>query len=248
MEKKNYTSAFIKPIIQAWLSSLDCTRDSSDYNRLFIEEPQNEFDERGFQLVRFGIMQFYDKSVKKREQGSFYGDILELSIYEEYVDFENKDKEPSLTGYLIKIHAQPIYYLHFEMIDFEFVLEQLASFFKFLYKTEEEDIEMKVFPSNIQSILICCTVGLTSGYFANLLQDKMDQDKKDNTIKVRGASVNRLPDIINEYDIVLLSPQVYYLEEELKEKYGDKIQKIDRVDFATFDFNSLLEKLYHSLK
>lgn len=243
---ENLTSAFIKPIIQAWLQSLDCTKDSSNPNRMFIEEfDYDHRDENGFCKSRFGIIQFYDRELKKKQEGRFYGDIMELSIYE--VQSNPDKKGTSLTGFLHKINAQPIYYLHFEMHDFEFVLGQLSSFFRFLYETDEEEVTIKEFPKKIENILICCTAGLTSGYYASLLQEKMDNDVPENTIQVRGANVSFLPSMIQEYDVVLLTPQIYYMEKELREKYGDKIQLIDRVDFATFNFNAILDRLHNTI-
>ncbi|MDO4466209.1 MAG: hypothetical protein Q4C49_04305 [Bacillota bacterium] len=216
---ENLTSAFIKPIIQAWLQSLDCTHDSSDHNRMFIKSVDEEHqDENGNCRARFGIIQFYDREFKRKQQGRFYGDIMELSIYE--VDINIYGEKTSLTGYLQKIGAQPLFYLHFEMHDFEFVLSQLSSFFRFYYQTEEEEVTIKVFPEKIENILICCTAGLTSGYYASLLQSKMDEDMPNNKIQVCGANVSFLPSMIDEYDIVLLAPQIYYMEKELKKIWG----------------------------
>ena len=47
---------------------------------------------------------------------------------------------------------------------------------------------------------------------------------------------------IDDYDMVLLAPQVAYLLPQLKNKYGNKIFIIDSLDFATNDFNAIIKK------
>lgn len=230
MGKENkFTKAYIKPMIQTWLSAMDCTQDSPKRNRMFIEYECGDEEQS---ITRYGVIQFWDRSTKNREEGRFYGDIMELFVYE--VKFDGKQKTKS---------RDPEFYLHFEMVDFEFVLEQISSFFCFLYGTNVEDEAVIEVPEKIKNILICCTAGLTSGYFASLLKNKLDQDFEDNDINCEGYNVSYLPDLIDEYDVVLLTPQIFYMYDELKEKYGEKIQLIDRVDFATFNFTSVLEKL-----
>lgn len=46
--------------------------------------------------------------------------------------------------------------------------------------------------------------------------------------------------VIDDYDMVLLAPQVAYLLPQLKNKYGNKIF-IDSLDFATNDFNAIIK-------
>ena len=48
--------------------------------------------------------------------------------------------------------------------------------------------------------------------------------------------------VIDDYDMVLLAPQVAYLLPQLKNKYGNKIFIIDSLDFATNDFNAIIKK------
>ena len=51
-----------------------------------------------------------------------------------------------------------------------------------------------------------------------------------------------MPYLIDDYDMVLLAPQVAYLLPQLKNKYGNKIFIIDSLDFATNDFNAIIKK------
>ena len=233
MEKElHYTKAFIKPMVQAWLAAMEFTQESPMQNRMFIELEQQDKD--GNDFTRYGTIQFWDKSVQKREKGQFYGDIMELSIYD--VKFSKEKK-------FDRSAKNPEFYLHFEMVDFEFVLEQLSTFFDFLYNSDKEKEENYHIEKKIEHILICCTAGLTSGYFANLLQEKLELENPNNTITCNGMNVSYLPKVIDDYDIVLLAPQVHYMIDELQEKYGDKVQMVSRVDFATFNMEAVLKKL-----
>lgn len=231
MSENGLTSAYIKPLVQAWLASLDCMNKSSKNNRMYIEQLVENSN-----LIRIGIIQFYDRSIIKREQGRFYGDIMELMVYEMPAD---KEKYTSLSQRLAQNNMDPCFYLHFEMKDFEFVLEQLSSFFSYFYQTEEEKAQKaKDIPHHVKRVLICCTTGLTSSYFAQMMETRAK-----NKLIFSGSSSKDLPGIIQNWDLVLLTPQIYYLQKELTEQYGSKIQLMDRVDFATFNSESALKRL-----
>lgn len=242
MENGYFTRSFIKPVIQSWLTSMDCCQLSKKDNRLYIGFKTDKVDANGTTLARVGIVQFYDKSIKDMERNADYVDMMELSIYEDIP--ASDDKDASLSAYIDENGLSPIFWLHFGMVDFEFVMEQLSDFFKCIYQTDRSNLvqDPKGF-NEIKNILICCTAGVTSGYFAGMMQQKVDQDYPNSGIHINNCNVNFLDDVIQDYDIVLIAPQIGYMEKELKEKYGEKIQKIDRVDFATFNFEHVLEKL-----
>lgn len=240
MANSYFTSAFIKPVIQTWLSSMECTKDSSSPNRMYITDPLGKKDENGTDLYRMGIIQFYDKSIKQKEAGEFYGDIMELVIYDDF------PKVDSIAQYLAKNNCEQVFYLHFEMYDFEFVMEQLSDFFRFFYDVNKSHgLEGQEGPKDIHNILICCTAGLTSGYFAAMMQEKIDSECPGCGIQVSSCNVNFLSDYVEKSDLVLITPQISYKEKELKEKYGNKIQSMDRVDFATFNVDHVLETIWN---
>ncbi|MDO4467577.1 MAG: hypothetical protein Q4C49_11345 [Bacillota bacterium] len=241
MANSYFTSAFIKPVIQTWLASMECAKDSSSPNRMYISEPLGKKDENGKDLYRMGIIQFYDKSIHQKEAGEFYGDIMELMIYDDFPEVD------SIAKYLANHICEPVFYLHFEMYDFEFVMEQLSDFFRFYYDVHKSNgIEGQTYKKDIHRILICCTAGLTSGYFAAMMQEKIDKQLPDYDIEVQSCNVNFLSDYIDTSDLVLITPQISYLEKELKEKYGNKIQAMDRVDFATFNVDHVLETIWNA--
>ncbi len=243
MADKYYTRSFIKPVIQSWLASMECTIPSSLHNRLYIVFDTGKLDKKNQCLMRVGVIQFYDKTQKDKENNGFYGDIMELSIYDN-VTFQANDP-PSISKAIEKAEIKPSFWLHFEMVDFEFVMEQLSDFFKCIYDVKGNRIAQSIerVQNNIKNILICCTAGVTSGYFAAMMQKRVDEECPNSEIQINNCNVNFIEDVIQDYDVVLLAPQIAYRAKDLKEKYGDKIQIIDRVDFATFNFDHILDQL-----
>ncbi|MBQ0065888.1 MAG: hypothetical protein KBT48_09005 [Firmicutes bacterium] len=242
MENNYFTRSFIKPVIQSWLSTLSFVKDSSKKNRMFIEFITDNTNDCS-PLANIGIIQFYDKSIEKREAGEFYGDLMELSVYKNVPTLCSA----TLSEYLTSSSKNPDFYLHFEMHDFEFVMEQLSSFFHFIYNTKSthnQDFSIPEDSDYIHSILICCTAGLTSGYFAAMLQSRIDEQCPDCRIEVNSCNVDFLQDYVDDYELVLLTPQVAFKEKELQEKYGEKIQLMDKLTFATFNIESLLDQIY----
>lgn len=61
-------------------------------------------------------------------------------------------------------------------------------------------------------------------------------------IVVDAVGYMEIDKVIDDYDMVLLAPQVAYLLPQLKNKYGNKIFIIDSLDFATNDFNAIIKK------
>lgn len=243
MANNYYTRSFIKPVIQSWLASMECTIPSSLHNRLYVLFDTGKVDDEQKHVLRVGIVQFYDKSSQDKEKSDFYGDLMELSIYEDMA-FEIEDP-PSISKEIEEKGLKPCFWLHFEMHDFEFVMEQLSDFFKYIYDVKGNQMvqTLEKVQNNIQNILICCTAGVTSGYFAGMMQKRVDEECPESHIHVDNCNVNFVGDVIDKYDVVLIAPQIAYMEKDLKQKYGEKIQVIDRVDFATFNFDGVLDKL-----
>lgn len=242
MANNYYTRSFIKPVIQSWLDSMECTKPATEHNRLDIVFNTGKRDENNNEIMRFGIIQFYDKSIHDLDRDIAYADLMELSIYE-YAT--KSDDTRTISNIVAQEGLSPKFWLHFEMHDFEFVMGQLSDFFKCLYDVTGNRIAKNVekVSKEIKNILICCTAGMTSGYFAGMMQQRVDEECPECGIHVNNCNVNLIGECIDDYDIVLIAPQIAYKEKELKDKYGEKIQCIDRVDFATFNFDSVLNKI-----
>ena len=56
-------------------------------------------------------------------------------------------------------------------------------------------------------------------------------------ITIDAVSYLNLDQVQQDYDVILLAPQIDYKYPELKERYGSKLMKIDTLDFATRNDN-----------
>ncbi|MCD7892672.1 MAG: hypothetical protein LUG60_03130 [Erysipelotrichaceae bacterium] len=148
--------------------------------------------------------------------------ILELSI-----DDKNTDKN--------------VYYLHFEMKNIKTTVKHIQTFLSYLKKPHKEE-KVMINDGQDMKILLSCSSGITTSYFASLMNDALKESK--HNIHVDAISYMNLDSIIDQYDIVLLAPQIAYKYSELKEKYGNKIMVIDDTDFATYNVNHVLNQVF----
>lgn len=99
---------------------------------------------------------------------------------------------------------------------------------------------MNVHQTDIKKILLSCSGGLTTSYFAYSIQEMMNH--RDLGIQVDAVGYSDIDNVANEYDIILLAPQIAYMLPEYREKYGNKVMTIETVDFATSDFERIIQK------
>lgn len=147
----------------------------------------------------------------------FYQDnITELKIIER----ETKDE---------------VFYLHFQMHDFHSVQEQLDTFLDFMVNDENSMSEN--FSLQHKKILLSCSGGLTTSYFAYQMKELF----KNQDIHIDAIGYTEIDLVANDYDVILIAPQINYVLPYLKQKYGNKIMAINPRDFATYNFNNILK-------
>lgn len=167
-----------------------------------------------------GVVTFYDYGDK------FEQPTMELEIYDP-VDSED-----------------PSFYLHFEMHDFEFVMEKISVFFKYLYREPLDHAPLQI-PQGQEpsSVLLCCSSGITSSFIAQKMQQEIDECET-KCMKIRGRGIDMVDQIADEFDLILVAPQIAFKYEELKSKYGEKVMMIDNVVFATMNFHAIFEMIF----
>ncbi len=85
-------------------------------------------------------------------------------------------------------------------------------------------------------ILICCTSGITSSMYAQILQEKLEPAG----VQVDARSYMMLEPADDQYDLILLAPQIRYALPDLQAQYGsDKVHMISAMDFATGSWSGL---------
>ncbi len=117
------------------------------------------------------------------------------------------------------------FYLHFEMNDFEHAKEMINDMIK-------ELLDMK--KTKTVKILLCCTGGLTTGFFAN----KLNQAAKTLSMDYEFSAVSYLNVYVEgfKYDGIFLAPQIAYEYDKIKKALSDKVVcMIPNTIFAKFD-------------
>lgn len=165
--------------------------------------------------TRRGVIEFFDADEFVPE------DVLELTGY---------DKETE----------ERIYYLHFALHDINFVLDRLGNFFAFINGGEEIAVTEKPRPQ-VRTVALCCSSGWTSTFFAEKIQAIFDA--RNIHITVRAGDYTEMERIARENDRVLLAPQIGYMLSALRRQYGDKIDVMETGDFATQNYDHIIEKL-----
>ncbi len=87
-------------------------------------------------------------------------------------------------------------------------------------------------------ILVSCSCGITSSYFALLMQESLNQAGAKITADAVGNT--GVEEVGSRYDYILLAPQIGHMLPEFQEKYGDKVLAIDFMDFASRNVNHVL--------
>ena len=138
------------------------------------------------------------------------------------------------------VSEEDIFYLHFQMHDMHSALQQFDTFFQYLTKPMTQHEDIRVQESCIQKILLSCSGGLTTSYFAYSIQEILNQ--KDMNMQVDAVAYTDIDKVAAGYDMILLAPQIAYMLPEYKKKYGCKVMSIESIDFATSNFEGIIEK------
>lgn len=138
---------------------------------------------------------------------------------------------------------EQLFYLHFEMTDFNIIKRNVCTFLNYLY-TEQDEEKLEVNTSQkIPNILLSCTSGITTSYFAYLMQEALN--KEGICINVDAISYTGIDTVQDRYDLILIAPQLEYQYHHLLEKYGPKVMKINTMDFASMNVNHVLNEVIH---
>ncbi|WP_028044630.1 PTS sugar transporter subunit IIB [Candidatus Stoquefichus massiliensis] len=138
---------------------------------------------------------------------------------------------------------ESVFYLHFQMHDMKSSLEQFNTFFQYLTLPVSQYHDINIHNTSVKKILLSCSGGLTSSYFAYAMQEIINE--RHLGIQVDAVGYTDIDYVANEYDVILLAPQIAYKLPEYKEKYGHKVMNIESIDFATSHFDGIIEKALH---
>ncbi len=95
----------------------------------------------------------------------------------------------------------------------------------------------------IKKIVLACAGGFSTSMLVERMREAAKQQGLDVTIEA--TAEGSLDKIIDSCDIVLLGPQVSYMEASLKEKFSDKpvkISTIASIDYGTMNGEKVLKE------
>lgn len=133
----------------------------------------------------------------------------------------------------INENGELLFYLHYQFYNFHFSKDL---FYRMINKLTEEVNKKEI------NILLCCSGGMTTGFFA----EKMNKYSELNHLKYcfDATSAHDLDNVYNDYEMILVAPQLRYKVFEFTKKYQPiKVLSIDPVTFATYDCQSLLKQI-----
>ncbi len=139
---------------------------------------------------------------------------------------------------------ESLFYLHFQMKDMKMATENINAFFSFLQDNHTNESNVL---SNVTTmkddlrILLSCTSGITTSYFAYLLENAIN--KCNHNVIVDAVSYTDLDNVQSHYDFIFLAPQISYQYAQMREKYGNKVFMIDSYDFATGNVEHVIQEL-----
>lgn len=129
------------------------------------------------------------------------------------------------------IHQKDEFYLHFQMNNFKHATQ--------LFYEMKECIEQLENKKSIK-VLLSCSGGMTTSYFAHLLNEASQVLNLD--IYVDAVAYNQIYQVLNHYDIVFLAPQISYLLSNVKQlSQTIPILSIPGQIFAKYDTKSFID-------
>ncbi len=125
------------------------------------------------------------------------------------------------------------FYLHFQMHTLEHAMKLFG---EMLESVKELTVRPPV------KVLLSCTSGLTTGFFAQKLNESAELLSLN--YEFTAVSYGNLYHVAGQYDIILLAPQISYIYEKVQKILPDKkIYKIPPKIFATYDVKSVFTDL-----
>lgn len=131
------------------------------------------------------------------------------------------------------------FFLHFQLTDLKRAQD--------LY-VEMEEAMRNLKDKHIVKILLSCTSGLTTSYYAELLNKAVETLSLNYSFKA--VSFDKLEEAGKGQDLILLAPQVHYARSKVQEMFHDKIavRNIPAQTFGKYDTGALIELVKGELK
>lgn len=133
---------------------------------------------------------------------------------------------------------QPVFYLHFQMNNMHHAAK--------LYEEFIESVE-QLKNKKVLKVVLSCSGGLTTGYFAMELNEQAAALGLDYTFDA--IAYTKLVEVAEQYDVVLLAPQISFMHAQMHSVIPDKpIIDIPARIFAKYDKAGLFQLIKNALE
>lgn len=90
-------------------------------------------------------------------------------------------------------------------------------------------------------ILLTCCIGMSTSLLAETMRQSAIEQDRDDTIDV--LDIEKAEEVIDQYDVLLLAPQLKHMYKRLVEDYGQiiPIAMIDNKSYGTLDGTKVLK-------
>lgn len=176
---------------------------------------------------------YYQLSPDYKIKEEWYRNDLTLMIETETSRCEITFYELDIVEFRISnlLSDETIFYLHFQMNSLAHAVELF---------NEMKDSLLEASDKSALKILLCCSGGMTTGFFSAELQEYSIQHHL--RYQVSASGYQRLYQQGQDYDIILLAPQIAYVYSQVKSIFSDKIIiKIPPKIFAKYDVSGIAE-------
>ncbi|MFD2706975.1 PTS sugar transporter subunit IIB [Salibacterium lacus] len=95
----------------------------------------------------------------------------------------------------------------------------------------------------MKNILLVCAAGMSTSLLVNKM--KAAAENKEEDIQIQATSGGELNKYIESADVLLLGPQVSYLQKDYKSRYADMnipIEVISNTDYGTMNGEKVLQQ------
>lgn len=91
----------------------------------------------------------------------------------------------------------------------------------------------------MKKILLICTAGMSTSFLVEKM--KKTAEDKQHEVEIKAIPDAEAKDYVGEVDVVLLGPQVKYLEGQIKELFGETpVSVINMVDYGMMNGEKVL--------
>ena len=130
------------------------------------------------------------------------------------------------------------FYLHFELRDLNYASELFSEMLQTIIDLKDKQT---------LKILLSCTGGLTTGFFADKLNETAKVLELD--YKVEAVPFHQLYDVAKNYSVILLAPQIAFQAQKAQEVLQNQlVLKIPPKVFASYNVTEMLKYIRESLE